>query len=372
MVKILILLILLTGCSNEEVLKQIEISSLTFEYLEEVKLSDIVMNKDISYDDILIDTSKLGKQLIKFSYDDNKEYEFNINVVDTEKPLIFGASNYTILKDGTLDLNKSLGYGDNYDKELELTIEGEYDLNTIGTYSLVAKVTDSSLNESIKNITVNVVEETSYIPYSVDLDDIISKHKTDSTMIGIDVSTWQDEIDFEKVKANGVEFVIIRMGFGHNNDGENVYDNRYFENIKKAKEAGLDIGIYFFSYASNESEAINQANFILDTLDGEDLELPIVFDWEDWEDFEEYNLNFNDINNIADAFLNKIEESGYEAMLYGSASYLENVWDLDYKVWMAHYTDQTDYEGDYYIWQLTSSGKVDGISGNTDLNVLYK
>ena len=103
------------------------------------------------------------------------------------------------------------------------------------------------------------------------------------------------------------------------------------------------------------------------------LDLPIAFDWEDWSDFENYNMSLVDINNVAKAFLKTIEKKGYKAMNYGSALYLKYIWNLNnYDTWLAHYTEMTDYSGDYYIWQVTNSGQVDGINGYVDLNVLYK
>ncbi len=370
MKKIWILLLLLTGCSEEPILKQINSYEINFN--EEVYLYDLIEQTNLETENILLDTNSLKEYNIELKYQDKIE-NITIKVVDKEAPLIFGASKFNLKLNQSFDLLKSIGYGDNYDRSIEINIKGTYDLTQIGTYNITVQAIDSSNNQTNKDITINVLEEISYGQSTpIYLEDLIQEHKTENTEIGIDVSTWQDEIDWNKVKASGVEFAIIRLGFGYNINGQNVLDNRYIENIKGAIEAGIDVGVYFFSYASTIEEIDSQVNYILEILDGIELQLPIVFDWEDWEDFEEYNLNFTDLNNLANHFLSKIEQSGYQAMLYGSAFYLERVWDLDYLTWVAHYTEQTDYEKEYYIWQLTDQGIVEGIDGNVDLNILYK
>ena len=148
-------------------------------------------------------------------------------------------------------------------------------------------------------------------------------------------------------------------------------DKRFKENLKNAKNAGIKVGLYYYSYAKDSNEAINQAKWIIETLNGESLDLPIAFDWEDWSDFMSYKINFNDLNDIANAFLKEIEDNGYKAMNYGSATYNEKVWKTDnYPTWLAYYTSNNDFEEDYIMWQISSTGKVDGISGYVDLNII--
>ncbi len=370
MYKLLILILILTGCENKTLSNEVNYIE-EVNYMDEVMLYDILKEEGIETPNFEIDTSVVGNQKLEVIINGRNEL-YEINIIDNVSPLIFGSSTYTVKLGSNLDLQKAIGYGDNYDRDLEIIIEGDYNLNEVGTYNIKAKVIDSSYNETVKDITIKVVEETNLSTTTIDLDEVITKHKTEDTMIGIDVSTWQDDVEWNKVKENGVEFAIIRIGFGHTSKGELVLDNRYIDNIKEAKEAGLLVGVYFFSYAKTTEEAVIQANYVIDTLNGLELDLPIVFDWEDWEDFEDYNINFYDINDIAASFLDEVEKHGYDSMLYGSASYLENIWDIPYKTWVAHYTEQTDFEEEYYIWQLTSSGIVDGIEGNTDINVLYK
>lgn len=190
-------------------------------------------------------------------------------------------------------------------------------------------------------------------------------------MIGIDISSWQSDIDFKKVKDDGVEFVIIRTGFGHKNN-EIIFDNKFYEYLKGAKDNGLKVGLYFYSYAKNVKESSEQAKWVINALNGESLDLPIAFDWEIFNGFNKYNLSLTDLNLIGETFIKEVNNAGYEGMLYSSKYYLENMWNLnEYKTWLAHYTDKTNYKGDYYIWQLSNTGKVNGIKGDVDLDILY-
>ncbi|MBQ3142188.1 MAG: glycoside hydrolase family 25 protein [Bacilli bacterium] len=388
MIKLFIIflsLFILNGCEKEmsELTKIILNDNLTLEYAEEASLFDLVKVNEgkIISDDFDINTMVLGKQNIKFKFKDangNKfTHEFNINVVDTTKPLILASSYYTVEINSEDSLPSYPLCADNYDKSIKCNIEGDYDLNTLGSYNLKYTAIDTNNNYSEHSFTLEVknptYEEDFYEEEVINIKDFTKKYKNENTLIGIDVSSWQDDIDYELVKRQGIEFVMIRIGFGHNNEGEIVLDSWYENNIKKAKEAGLKVGIYFYSYASNENEATAQAKWILKILNKEKLDLPIAFDWEDWSDFENYNMSLVDINNVAKAFLKTIEKKGYKAMNYGSALYLKYIWNLNnYDTWLAHYTEMTDYSGDYYIWQVTNSGQVDGINGYVDLNVLYK
>ena len=245
------------------------------------------------------------------------------------------------------------------------------------------KATDSSNNTTRKSFKFIVKEKTkktnntsnaSTKKNSVSIKDAIKKYKNENTMIGVDVSTWQDTIDWEKAKKAGVEFAMIRIGFGHNSKNKIVMDNQYKKNIVNAKKAGIPVGVYFFSYAKSVEEAKEQAKYVVDVLDGETLELPIAFDWENWSKFNSYNISLTDINLIADAFINEVTKHGYQGTLYSSKYYLDNIWNVGTKdTWLAHYTSgKSSYSKPYSMWQFSSRGKVDGIDALVDLNVLYK
>ncbi len=353
--------------------------NLIFTYYQEIYLKDYISLND-SYlidEKILIDTSKLGESIFEFNYIyEDKEYigQFKYFVIDDTAPLVINSTNYTIEK-GSEFSYQNIFCADNYDKRPICEVTGTYDINTPGVYNLTFVATDSSNNVTEKNITLTVKEEiipstSTYEPTPIYIEDIIEKHKTESTKIGVDVSKWQEEIDWEMLKDSGVEFAIIRIGYGWE---ENKLDEYFWTHFNGAKNAGLDVGVYFYSYADSVDEAIMQANWVVDTLDGAKLDLPISYDWEEWSKFNTYNISLTELNLMAASFIDTVEKHGYIGMNYGSASYLKNIWTLnDNLTWLAHYTSQTNYENDYYIWQLTHYGKVPGYDGFIDLNVLYE
>lgn len=377
------------GCNKKE--KEITPSNeitakdnLTFEYAEKIKLYDLVnSDRGITDNNDYIDTYKLGNNEITINYTNSKNEEDKVkvtyNVVDSTKPIILLSSSITAYKGKDINLVNIGICADNYDKKPNCYVEGEYDINKVGKYDLKYVAIDSNNNKNEKKFTLNVKEKkktttsnNSHPKKKYLIEDLIKEHKNDNTMIGIDVSSWQSDIDFKKVKDSGVEFVIIRIGFGHKK-GEIIYDNRFSEYLKSAKENGLRVGLYFYSYAKNVKESSEQAKWIIEALNGESLDLPIAFDWEIFGGFNNYNLSLTDLNLIGEAFIKKINSAGYEGMLYSSKYYLENMWNLnEYKTWLAHYIDKTNYKGEYYIWQLSNTGKVNGIKGDVDLDILYK
>ena len=195
---------------------------------------------------------------------------------------------------------------------------------------------------------------------------------------GIDVSEYQGEIDWQKVKASGIDYTIIRLGNrGYTAGG--IYLDSYFEsNIKGALDAGLDVGVYFFSQAITVEEAREEAQFVLTHLKGYDITYPVVFDWEDLgtASARTNGLESETLSQCATAFCDMISEAGYMPMIYFT-SYIGYVkYDLsrvqDYEFWFAQYSGTPSFYYDYQMWQYTSSGTVDGISGDVDMNVCFK
>ena len=127
------------------------------------------------------------------------------------------------------------------------------------------------------------------------------------------------------------------------------------------------------AYDNTEEKARASADWIITKLAGDKPELPIAFDWEDFGRFQSYKMNFAILNNMYNAFESELTDAGYECMLYSSKNFLEKVWeDTDKRpVWLAHYTDKTDYKGPYRIWQASSTGRIDGIEGDVDMDVMY-
>lgn len=194
------------------------------------------------------------------------------------------------------------------------------------------------------------------------------------SLTGVDVSEYQKEIDWEKVKKDGVEFAMIRLGYRGYADGSLQLDARYEENIKAARKAGLEAGVYFVSQAVSTDEAIEEARYVLDNIRGKHVTCPVAFDMEPVAEEERIGeLTAEERTAIADAFCQIIEKNGYTSMIYGNPSWLNHSIDLSYladrNIWLAHYTGSTAYPYSHVMWQYTDRGNVEGIPGNADLNL---
>ena len=171
---------------------------------------------------------------------------------------------------------------------------------------------------------------------------------------------------------------MMRIGVSNDVGEELSMDSKYKQNIERAKEAGLKVGVYVYTTAINEDMAKEAANFVIDCLDGVKLDFPIVFDWENWSKFRKYEISIHDLNNTFIAFDKELQKHNLSAMLYSSKYYLNAMWEdrvkNNYQVWLAHYTDNkmTDYDGKFNMWQMCSDGRIDGINGDVDIDVLFK
>lgn len=381
---ILFIILFICGCGTKlsDVMPKDAYININREVLvfSEVYIKDLILDTNVEITDDKIDTTIIGNKNLNIYYTfKNKKYVYktNINIIDNEAPKIFGSGNQTLYVGYTGDLCDLVMYGDNYDGEPLCEIEGDYDLNTIGSYKIKVIVTDVSGNSSNYNIVLKIIEKTNSnstnnsVPTKMDFSEALNKYKTDDTELGIDVSEWQGKIDFEKVKNAGASFVMMRIGLKLKTGGDPVIDGQFLRNIKEARAVGLKVGVYFYSKARSREEAINEANWILEALDGESLDLPIVFDWEIWNGWNSYHLSFHELNEMPKAFIKVVEDAGYMGMLYGSKFYLESFWDGTYEnVWLAHYASSTSYQGDYMMWQFSNVGRIDGIYGDVDLNIL--
>ena len=265
--------------------------------------------------------------------------------------------------------------GDNYDSNPIKEIIGDYDLNKVGTYHLTYKASDNSGNITLKKFDLIVKNSTASsskvnkIPFK----NIYNKYKTTNTKIGLDVSKWQGTIDYEKVKEAGVEFVFIKIGGTNGIGGDYYLDPKFKENIEGFTNVGIPVGVYFYTYANSVSKAREDAKWVVDNLEGYNISLPIAYDWENWSKFNNFNMSFYELTESAKEFIKTVKSYGYEGILYSSKNYLEQIWlKDDYPVWLAHYTDKTNYEGEYRFWQMTSSAVISGISDNTvDVDIMY-
>lgn len=193
---------------------------------------------------------------------------------------------------------------------------------------------------------------------------------------GIDVSKWNETIDWEAVKEDGVEFAIIRCGYRGSLSGSLILDPMYEQNIRGAIDADIPVGVYFFTQAVNEVEAVEEASMVISLIRQYDVDYPVFLDSESaGGNGRADDLNAEDRTRIHKAFLETIANAGYATGIYASANWLNERVDMtelsDYHTWLAEYAEVPSYDGYYHMWQYTSKGSIDGISTNVDLNLCY-
>lgn len=202
---------------------------------------------------------------------------------------------------------------------------------------------------------------------------------------GIDVSKYQGDIDWQKVKADGISFAYIRVGYrGYGAEGKLSPDPYYKTNIVNAAAAGIDVGVYIFSQATTEAEAVEEANYVIDLIRGLPVSLQLILDYEFASGANgatgrlyDAHLSRDAATNVCIAFCNRVKSAGYDPMVYANKVMLTNYLDGERiansgKVWLAQYASRATYEGTYQVWQYSSNGAVNGISGRVDMNFWYK
>lgn len=361
--------------------------NLIFEYEEEHYLLDNISIIDgiILDQNYLLDTSSLGTHNVIITYKDSngwkKKYEFSYNVVDTTSPLLSISKNLYLEKGSNINnLLTNVFCGDNYDRKVDLSIDGDYDVNMIGNYDIKIIAKDDDNNITSKNATLHIYESNNRSSNTnkntnqgIPITYFFENYKSPKTSIGLDISSYQDVYDFNEVKNAGIDFVMLRIGWGPNSDLTFNDDSKFEDYYKKAKEANLKIGIYYFSYATTLDEVDLEVNYVLDKLKDKKIDMWISYDWENWKLFKDCNMNFNDLNKMAKKFMDKLKENGYSVMNYSSKYYLENIWTLDtYNVWLAQYNDEATYEKKFNLWQISDQGRVSGINNLVDVDILIK
>ena len=221
-----------------------------------------------------------------------------------------------------------------------------------GTYSVRVAAYDSAGNYQSKYLTVKV-----------------KSHYT-SPMKGIDISTWQEtDDDFVKAKAAGIDFVIIRAGYGNLvSQKDDCFEHNYYA----AKAAGMKVGVYWYSYADSAADAVREANACISAIKGKTFDLPIFFDLEESSQFAR-GRDFCD--SLVTSFCNTMISRGYNAGLYISYSplmdYISPSVRNSYPLWIAQYYDYCQYTGNYAIWQYSDQGRVNGFNDYLDMDILY-
>ena len=199
-----------------------------------------------------------------------------------------------------------------------------------------------------------------------------------TSIAGVDVSEHQGDIDWNQVKAAGIDFAIIRIGYRTYGGGDITLDKNFQKNLREADEAGIKVGVYFFSQALNADEAIEEADIVIDAIAPYNITYPVIFDWEliYGDSARTDKITVEDLADSCIAFCERVKSAGYTPMIYQNKNTTMYKLDLprlqNYDFWLAEYGTKPTYYYDYQMWQYSSTGKVPGISGEVDLNISFK
>ena len=199
-------------------------------------------------------------------------------------------------------------------------------------------------------------------------------------LTGIDVSAHQGEIDWKKVARSGVDFAMIRVGYrGYGEEGKLVLDPNYRQNIQGALDAGLEVGVYFFSQATSIWEVEEELEVYLQAIEGYDITLPVAFDWEHISNNAKSrtrDVSGTAITRMTDFFCHQVTEAGYTPAVYFNKDLAYLHLDLERLegnfFWLAEYDSKPEFYYHFEMWQYTSKGKVPGIEGDVDMNLLFR
>lgn len=323
------------------------------------------------------------------------EKDIRVRIVDDKGNIVTG-------HDFMIDVE---GEGLHIDEDMDGVIQiqnvkpGDYKLSLRDMDGL--KVPSEPVNVNVKSIvSYTTIEDIEYFVHSENEIDIL-KEDTEAEQIdsededdtqytsllevdeqenvvemGIDVSKWNGEIDWDIVKAEGVDFAIIRCGYRGSSTGCLVEDPYYKQNIDNAQRAGVKVGVYFFTQATNLVEAVEEASAVITLLGERELDYPVFIDTEGaGGNGRADNLDPATRTAVINAFCQTIQNAGLEAGVYASRNWYLNKLNredfYDFTIWLAEYRQTPEYEDKYDIWQYTSSGAVSGIEGRVDLNISY-
>lgn len=318
------------------------------------------------------------------------EKDLRVQIVDRDNKPVEGESFYITLngKDEYKDLDKD---GVIYIGDLPA---GEYEvaLKPISGYRTPLSATDVRVKDKVEYVVIDDIsllikteaeidaEAEDSAEANTDGDDTEIRQTSGVSktgVLGIDVSKWQKEIDWDKVKNEGVDFAIIRCGYRGSVTGSLVEDPYFEQNIKGARAAGIKVGVYFFTQAVNEVEAVEEASMVISLVRDYELQYPVFIDTEGaGGNGRADSLNVEERTAVCEAFCTTVKNAGLEAGVYASRNWYNNKLTANtlesYAIWLAEYRSVPLYQGYYQMWQYTSKGKINGINGNVDLNVSYR
>lgn len=318
------------------------------------------------------------------------EKDLRVQIVDRDNKPVEGESFYITLngKDEYKDLDKDgvIYIGDLPAGEYEVT------LKPISGYRTPLSATDVRVKDKVEYVAIDDIsllikteaeidaEAEDSAEANTDGDDTEIRQTSGVSktgVLGIDVSKWQKEIDWDKVKNEGVDFAIIRCGYRGSVTGSLVEDPYFEQNIKGARAAGIKVGVYFFTQAVNEVEAVEEASMVISLVRDYELQYPVFIDTEGaGGNGRADSLNVEERTAVCEAFCTTVKNAGLEAGVYASRNWYNNKLTANtlesYAIWLAEYRSVPLYQGYYQMWQYTSKGKINGINGNVDLNVSYR
>ncbi len=263
---------------------------------------------------------------------------------------------------GTIKIYGYLAVGRN----AKLKTSGYVYLDKDSTFNRFGKVTVTKSGTFEDNRPESLFEKMT-VSILVDEPDVISR--------GIDVSYAQKDIDWKRVADSGVDFALIRIARGDTGTKPQKVDDYFEQNIKGATENGIDVGVYFYSYATSVNESRKEGEFLVEILAKYPnmITYPVILDM---EEEEQRNYTASKLTNMIEAFFKPVMEAGYYPMLYSYKYWLETGLDMrildKYAIWLAQIDDEVTYDGGYYIWQYSFTGRVSGIDCDVDLNLSYR
>ena len=232
-----------------------------------------------------------------------------------------------------------------------------------------------------RNIKPGEMLRNSYNPDNFVIEDGFMAYYNDEgekiSHVGVDLSYHNDKVNWDELANSPVEFVMLRCGYRGYTEGGIVNDEKFEQYAKAANEHGLKLGVYFFTQAITEEEAIVEAEHVIKLIEDYDISYPVAFDTELIDDEEartnQADLSKEDLSKICIAFCERIKEAGYYPMIYASENWCRRRLDMtmltDYDFWAPQYLEENDFIYDFTIWQYTESGAAPGIEGPCDLNV---
>ena len=263
----------------------------------------------------------------------------------------------------------------NTDKKEEAKDQADGNKEVYQFVDVLGQQYEAELLEEVQKSTYDlerIKEKDGYRHYTDEEGNIISE-------AGIDVSEYQPSVDWGKVKASGIDFVMIRVGFrGYGEEGKLVEDAMFRSHMEGALAAGLDVGVYFFSQAVNKEEACEEAQFVLERIRPYSITYPVVFDTEEIKNDEARtdHLKKGQFTENCVTFCDAVEEAGYDTMIYANMKwmaftlYMERL--TEYDIWYADYEAKPQCPYAFSMWQYSETGAVPGIEGNVDLNIWFQ